>query len=343
MASEEPFSDGSTFCLKRSWRERWRQPAASLEGMDLSHASDLLGQILERTRLRGQLYCRTVARAPWGLRFAPTASATIHLVIAGSCHLTQGRDTIALGPGDVVLLPRGDGHAMADSPRSPKVRVEDWLATRGEGASEYVLGGAGVESRVLCGFFAFDEPGAHPVLRLLPERVHLRGASEDARALLPTVSLLEREYARGERGASVIVSRLLDILLVQVLRAWADAQPPGGAGWLGALGDRTLASALGWMHAEPGRSWTVSELARRSGTSRATLARRFASEVGVAPHEYLTRLRMQEAAHALREGQDGLAAIAGRVGYESEFAFNRAFRREMGVPPGEYRRKAREG
>nr|WP_276320256.1 AraC family transcriptional regulator [Corallococcus coralloides] len=185
-------------------------------------------------------------------------------------------------------------------------------------------------------------PRAPPLPHLARAHAPVR-LPRGSRALLPTVSLLEREYARGERGASVIVSRLLDILLVQVLRAWADAQPPGGAGWLGALGDPTLASALGWMHAEPGHSWTVSELARRSGTSRATLARRFASEVGVAPHEYLTRLRMQEAAHALREGQDGLAAIAGRVGYESEFAFNRAFRREMGVPPGEYRRKAREG
>ncbi|NTX63634.1 AraC family transcriptional regulator [Myxococcus sp. CA051A] len=309
--------------------------------MDLTHPSDLLGQILERTHLRGRIYCRTVARAPWGLRFAPTATAALHLVIAGTCQLTQGGEVIALGPGDVVLLPRGDGHAVADSPRSPKLRLEDWLATRGEGESSYVLGGSGVESRLLCGCFAFDEPGAHPVLRLLPERVHLRGASEEARALLPTVALLEREYERGERGASVIVSRLLDILLVQVLRAWADAQTSGGAGWLGALGDRTLASVLGWMHAEPGRNWTVSELARRSGTSRATLARRFASEVGVAPHEYLTRLRMQEAAQALREGQDGLAAIAGRVGYESEFAFNRAFRRVMGLPPGEYRRRAR--
>jgi len=310
--------------------------------MDLSHASDLLGRILERTRLRGQIYCRTVARAPWGLRFPPTATATLHLVIAGTCHLWQGREVIALGPGDVVLLPRGEGHSVADSPRSPKVKLEEWLATRGEGASSYVLGGSGVESRMLCGCFAFDEPGAHPVLKLLPERVHLRGASEEARALLPTVSLLEREYERGERGASVVVSRLLDILLVQVLRAWADAQAPGGAGWLGALGDRTLASALGWLHAEPGRNWTVSELARRSGTSRATLARRFASEVGMAPHEYLTQLRMQEAAHHLRESQDGLAAIAGRVGYESEFAFNRAFRRVMGVPPGAFRRKARE-
>lgn len=308
--------------------------------MDVSRASDLLGQILERTRLRGQLYCRTVARAPWGLRLSPTAVATLHIVTSGTCHLTQGREVIALGPGDVVLLPRGDGHAVADSPRSPKVPLEQWLSERGDGPT-HVLGGSGVESTLLCGFFAFDEPGAHPVLKLLPARVHLRGASEAARAMLPTMSLVEREYERGERGASVVISRLLDILLVQVLRAWADAQPPGGAGWLGALGDRTLASALGWMHSEPGRDWKVSELARRSGTSRATLARRFAAEVGMAPHAYLTRLRMQEAAVLLRESDDGLAAIAARVGYDSEFAFNRAFRRAMGVPPGLYRREGR--
>lgn len=308
--------------------------------MDVSRPSDLLGQILERTRLRGQLYCRTVLRAPWGLRFPPTAVATLHLVASGSGYLTQGREVLALGTGDVVLLPRGDGHAVADSPRSPKVPLEQWLAGRGE-ASTHVLGGAGAESRFLCGHFAFDEPGAHPVLRLLPSRVHLRGDSEAARAMAPTVALLEREYERAERGVSVIVSRLLDILLVQVLRAWADAQPTGGAGWLGALGDRTLASALGWMHSEPGRDWSVDELARRVGTSRATLARRFAAEVGMAPHAYLTRLRMQEAAVQLRESEDGLAAIAARVGYDSEFAFNRAFRRLMGVPPGVFRRQAR--
>ncbi|QSQ21746.1 AraC family transcriptional regulator [Pyxidicoccus parkwayensis] len=308
--------------------------------MDVSRASDLLGQILERTRLRGQLYCRTVARAPWGLRFPTTSVATMHLVTSGTGYLVQGREVIALGTGDVVLLPRGEGHSVADSPRTPKVSLEQWLAERGDGPV-HVLGGSGAESRFLCGHFAFDEPGAHPVMRLLPERVHLRGDSEAVRAMLPTVALLEQEYERSERGVSVVVSRLLDVLLVQVLRAWADEQPQGGAGWLGALGDRTLASALGWMHSEPARDWSVDELARRSGTSRATLSRRFAAEVGMAPHAYLTRLRMQEAAAQLRQGDEGLAAIAARVGYDSEFAFNRAFRRYMGVPPGLYRRQAR--
>jgi AraC-like DNA-binding protein len=214
--------------------------------------------------------------------------------------------------------------------------LAEWLA--GSRGGQRRLGGTGVETVTLCGFFASDAPLAHPVLRLLPERVHLRGADDAARVLQPTVSLIEREYEGGERGASVIMSRLLDVLLVQILRAWSDQQRPGGASWLGALRDPILARAIGLMHAEPGREWSLAELARRAGTSRPTLARRFASEVKQSPRAYLTQLRMHEAAHLLRETDESLGAIAERVGYRSEFAFNRAFHRELGAPPGAYRR-----
>ena len=310
--------------------------------MDLTHSPDVLGQILERTRLRGQLYCRTVARAPWGLKFpARPAQAALHMVTAGTCWLFEGGERLQLGPGDVVLLPHGDGHAMADSPRSPREPLEAWMARREAGRPK--LGGDGVETSVLCGFFAADSPLAHPVLKMLPARVHLRGADEATRALGPTVALLAREYERGERGATVILSRLLDVVLVQILRAWADEQPPGGAGWLGALRDPTLARAMALMHAEPSRDWDIEELARRAGTSRPTLTRRFAAEVGGGPHAYLTPLRMQEAARLLRESDDSLGAIAERVGYRSEFAFNRAFKREMGEAPGGFRRASPPG
>ena len=305
--------------------------------MDDSQPPDVLGQILERSRLNGQLYCRTVARAPWGLRFPARPQVALHLCVAGTCLLFQGAERIAVGPGDVVLLPHGDGHAMADSPRSPRRPLTDWLAGL-EGTRRRLGGGDGLEVVMLCGFYASASPMMHPVLRLLPARVHLRGAEEAARALGPTVSLLDRESERGERGGSVIVSRLLDVLLVQILRAWADRQPPGEAGWLGALRDPVLARAIGLMHAEPGREWDMTELARRAGTSRPTLARRFAAQVKQSPHAYLTNVRMQEAAHLLRTTDESLGVIAGRVGYGSEFAFNRAFHRAQGAPPGAYRR-----
>lgn len=304
--------------------------------VDLTRSPDVLGQILDRSRLRGQLYCRTDARAPWGLTFPARPEAMLHLVTAGTCCLLQGSDRVQLGPGDVVLLPRGDVHALADTARSPRLRLDDWLARRGTGKPS--LGGEGVATTALCGFFAADSPFVHPVLAMLPPRVHLRGADEASRALGPTVGLIEGEYERGERGATVILSRLLDVLLVKILRAWADEQPPGGAGWLGALRDPMLARAMALMHDEPGHDWGIEELASRAGTSRPTLTRRFAAEVGVGPHAYLTQLRMREAARLLRGSEETVGAIAARVGYRSEFAFNRAFRREMGEPPGSYRR-----
>ena len=305
--------------------------------MDDSRPADVLGQILDRSRLTGQIYCRTVARAPWGLRFPARPEVVLHLCVAGTCLLFQGAERFALGPGDVVLLPHGDGHAMADSPRSPRKPLTEWLES--PGAARKRLGGDGLETVVLCGSYAAVSPLVHPVLRLLPSRVHLRGAEESARALGPTVSLLDRESERNERGGSVIVPRLLDVLLVQVLRAWADRQPPGEAGWLGALRDPILSRALGLMHAEPGRDWDIPELARRAGTSRPTLARRFAADVRQSPRAYLTNVRMQEAAHLLRTTDDSLGAIAERVGYRSEFAFNRAFHRAVGAPPGAYRKE----
>lgn len=321
-------------------RERRGAAPDNVLGMDLTQAPDVLGQMLERSRMRGQLYCRTVARAPWGLRFPKRPETALHLVTAGMCLLIQGAGSAAertvLGPGDVVLLPHGDGHVMTDSVRSPRRDLADWLSEWRGGPMR--LGGDGLETVALCGFFASDAPTLHPVLRLLPSRVHLRGADAAARALAPTVALIEREYERRERGATVVLSRLLDVLLVQLLRAWADDQAPGEAGWLGALREPILARALGLLHAEPGRDWDIADLARRAGTSRATLARRFAAEVRSSPQVYLTQLRMQEAAQLLRETDDSLGHIAQRVGYRSEYAFNRAFHREMGAPPGSYRR-----
>jgi AraC-like DNA-binding protein len=128
---------------------------------------------------------------------------------------------------------------------------------------------------------------------------------------------------------------------VQIVRAWADDQPPGAAGWIGALREPTLARALSLLHEDIARNWDVEMLARAAGTSRATLGRRFASEVGESPLAYLTRVRMLQAARKLERTTDGLAAIAREVGYTSEFAFNRAFRRAFSVPPGEYRRAQR--
>jgi AraC-like DNA-binding protein len=306
---------------------------------------DLLGHLIETTRLRGQVFCQTEAAAPWGLRFEARPEAMFHLVTAGSAIALVGSARYALAQGDLLVFPRGDAHTVVDHPRSKPIELARWLAAHATMPPVMRLGPPrAVETRVLCGVYQFDGLGAdHPVLRLLPPVLHL--AADRARAypeLSETLTTLAREQERGDRGSAVIVSRLLDVVFVQMIRAWAERQPIGVAGWIGALTDAMLARALGAMHRDLRRKWTVASLAQAAGTSRATLGRRFAAQVGEAPLGYLARARMQEAARLLGATDDGLAAIADRVGYTSEFAFNRGFRRCFGVPPGEYRRRLRE-
>jgi len=303
--------------------------------MAATEIDDVLGHVLEGSRLRGQVFCETVARAPWALRFPARAEAAFHLVTAGSALLIVDGTTCALSQGDLVLLPRGTEHVMADRAKTRPVELGDWLA------SGRPLGGAsGPETRALCGVYKLEGLGAHhPVLRLLPSYLVLPAARTRADGdLAATLTALAREHERGERGGSVIVSRLLEILFVQVVRAWAADQPLGRAGWIGALDDALLARALSILHGDLARAWDVAALARASATSRATLARRFVTAVGEPPLAYLTRARMHEAARQLRASDAALAEISASVGYQSEFAFNRAFRRAFGVPPGQYRR-----
>jgi AraC-like DNA-binding protein len=301
---------------------------------------DLLGHVLEGSRLRGQVFCQSVARAPWALRFPARAEAAFHLITAGTAILLVDGHTHTLGQGDLVLVPRGAAHVLADRARTKPIDLMTWLAGA-SGATPPPLGGTtGPETRVLCGVYQLEGLGAHhPVLRLLPSWLVLPAARTRADGdLAATLTALAREHERSARGAQVIVSRLLEILFVQVIRAWATDQPIGGAGWIGALDDQLLARALSALHGELARPWDVAALARAAATSRATLARRFVAKVGEPPLAYLARARMHEAAQHLRTSDASVGEIAARVGYQSEFAFNRAFRRAFGTPPGVYRR-----
>lgn len=306
----------------------------------MSYDSDVLATVLERSGLRGQVYCSTEARAPWGLALQQRAGAVFHVISAGTCWLTHGRERVQLAAGDVVLFARGDAHALSDAPRSPKLELEAWLSRIGRGGRRQLGSQQGAATEVLCGVYEFDvSTRTHPVLELLPARLHLRPSTQRA-DLAGTLASLHGEHARGPLGSALVIARLLDVLFVQIVRAWVESAPRE-SGWIGALAEPVLARALAAMHRELERDWSVEQLARVSGTSRATLARRFGEQVGEAPLSYLTRLRLEEAARRLARGREGLAAIAQEVGYSSEFAFNRAFRRMYGEPPGHYRERAR--
>jgi AraC-like DNA-binding protein len=269
---------------------------------------------------------RTRLTAPWGIRFPAQDGAGFHAILHGTGFVIPAHGApVAVAPGDVVFLPHGLGHAIADTPTTP---LADALPTAA-GA------GTGPRTEMLCGAYRLDRSRTHPLVAELPDVVHLRADRHPA--LRGALDLLARE-AGAAPGADAAMSALLDLLLVYILRAWYDEQPAGRrTGWSAALGDPAGAEALRAIHSHPERPWTVQSLAARAGLSRAPFARRFTETVGSPPLTYLTWWRMTTAALLLRESDRPLRAVAARTGYVSEFAFAKAFKREFGVAPGRYR------
>jgi AraC-like DNA-binding protein len=265
--------------------------------------------------------------APWGIRFPAEDGAGFHAILHGTGFVIPTRGApVAFAPGDVVFLPHGLGHAIADTLSTPLVETRRMVASST---------GAGPRTAMLCGAYRLDRSRMHPLVAELPDVVLLR--VERHPALRGALDLLAGE-AEGAPGADAATSALLDLLLVYLLRAWYDEQPAGGTtGWSAALGDPAVAEALRAIHGHPERPWTVQSLAARAGLSRAPFARRFTETVGSPPLTYLTWWRMTTAALLLRESDRPLRAVATRTGYLSEFAFAKAFKREFGVSPGRYR------
>ncbi len=300
---------------------------------------DVLSDFLDASGLRGRVFCQTRATVPWGLWIPPLPQVGLHVATRGTCwlRLGEGGPTTRLLPGDVALLPHGAGHSLADDPSSPLQSFDQWKASRDE-RHRLVreAGGGGEPTHLICAAYRFESGSPHPLVRLLPELIHI-SADTTPRGLERALSSLKDEFERPDVGSPTLVSRLLDVVFVEILRAWLSGQEEGTAGWLGALRDRAVATALARLHEEPARAWTVESLAREVGMSRPVLARRVRQKVGLPPLTYLTQARMDLAARRLLRTDDALAKIARRVGYDSEFAFNRAFKKEYGVPPGRFR------
>ncbi|NUR27689.1 MAG: AraC family transcriptional regulator [Catenulispora sp.] len=202
--------------------------------------------------------------------------------------------------------------------------------------------GTGPQARLICGGYHLDAHASHPMLTLPPLLLLRSGSAPWPRGLSQTLAMLAAELADPTPGTQTIADRLVDVLFVHILRWWADQDPPeSGQAWLAALHDPQIAAAVTAMHREPHLPWTVDALADHVGVSRATLSRRFTSLVGEPPLAYLTRWRLEIAARRLRETTEPVAAIAAAVGYTSEFAFSRAFKRHRRQPPSRYRAERR--
>ncbi len=303
--------------------------------------SDPLSDVLGALRLRGTMFARTEAGRPsWAIAF-PEGDAHFHVVERGSAVVTVAsqRETYAASAGDLVILPHGTGHVLSDRPRRRGVPLNNLVRTAWQSDCQVLKAGegAGGGTRLICGTFHLDAQGRRAFLSVLPAVLHVRG--QDGRSLEPidlVLRLFSLEVHGATPGSALSAARLIELLLVQAIRAWLATQPSRGGGWLGAMRDRHVGLALARLHANPGRAWTVDELAREVGLSRSPLARRFTALVGEPPLRYLTRWRMLTALQLLRSGAT-VSDAAREVGYDSDAAFSRAFKKQLGQSPIRFR------
>ncbi|MCE6994154.1 AraC family transcriptional regulator [Saccharothrix sp. S26] len=291
---------------------------------------DVLSDVIAVMRTGRPVVARVAWEEPWAQRFAPVPGASgFQVVLEGSCWLLRDHaEPVELHPGDVVFLPDGRGHVLADSPTTP-VAGEACDPNAPDFAAEHPAP-AHPTTVTLCG--AYELAHVHPLLRDLPDTVLVSGPEPRA-----AVALLAAELEHPRLGSDALVPALLDALLLYLLRTWFTGREHA-TGWAAALNDPVTATALHHIHRDPAHPWTVAGLAAASGLSRAPFAKRFTALVGRPPLTYLTWWRMTTAARLLRETDAPLATIAGRVGYSSEFAFAAAFKRAHGTAPGRYRR-----
>ncbi|GLY68849.1 AraC family transcriptional regulator [Amycolatopsis taiwanensis] len=299
---------------------------------------DVLSDAITAMRTGRPHAARVRRRMPFGRRFSAVDGAGFHVVLRGTCWLfPPDGEPVALAPGEVVFLPRGCAHGLADGPRTPLAGAPT-APTEPEPADGEQPG----DTLMICGGYLLDRTRAHPLLDELPEVVHLPARAGRHPELRAALDLLDAELARVRPGADGMVPALLDVLLLHMLRAWFEERAAdGAAGWAAALHDPAVAAALAAIHGEPDRPWTVAELGARAGLSRAAFARRFTALVGRPPLDYLTWWRLTLAARLLRESETPLGGVARQVGYTSEFAFAHAFKRRYGQPPGRFRRSVR--
>jgi AraC-like DNA-binding protein len=300
---------------------------------------DLLSDVLAVIRTGEPRSAKVEWSAPWGQWFAAVPGAAgFQVILHGSCWLIRDdAEPLQLNTGDVVFLPHGKGHALADSPATP-IDAEACDPNDPEFQARHVslpAAGPGPRTVTLCGAYQLDPARAHPLLLSLPEVIHLPARlGHDVRT---AVDLLGAELERPRLGTDALIPALLDTLLLYILRTWFE-EGQQVTSWAAALGDRHVAHALHMIHQNPAESWTVGSLAEAAGLSRAPFARRFTDKVGQPPLGYLTWWRMTIASQMLRDTDEPLRTIAENVGYTSEFAFATAFKRQFGVPPGQFRR-----
>jgi len=311
---------------------------------------DVLTDVLEALRLKSTVLGRLELTAPWGLQSDGACSALL-VVTRGTCWLdVKGiAEPLQLAGGDLVLLTRSAGHTLRDHPRTRPIpfadvcRVPPGARSPCQPGGIFHYGGGGALTTIIGGRFEVEDADPLRLIAALPPVIHVKGdRGTPVQWLEASLHFVASEMASGLPGAQTVVSRLVDILFVQAVRAYLAESGPRTKGWLRGLLDPQIGQALALMHQRPEAPWTVQSLAADVGMSRSAFAARFADLVEESPLAYLTRWRMSRASTLLGHGSSGIAEIATRVRYDAEAAFSKAFKRWMGKAPGEYRRARRD-
>ena len=252
----------------------------------------------------------------------------------------EGCEGHVLEPGDFALVPHGAGHRLASEPGVPAAKLFDLAREQVSDRYEILRHGAGgTATTVICGVVRFDHPAARRLVSLLPRVIAVDAwSSPEAEWIQSTLRLMATEAREPRPGGETVITRLADILVIQAIRSWMASDPAAQTGWLGALQDRQIGHAIALVHREPAHPWTVESLASEVAMSRSAFAARFTELVGEPAMHYLARWRMHVALTWLKEEDAPVSEMASRLGYESEAAFSRAFKRFLGFPPGAVRR-----
>ncbi len=318
---------------------------------------DLLSDLLATVRVSGTVLFRAELREPWGIAIPEACDMRavlpgrvenvipFHVAEEGSFWIRAGDGPpVRISAGEAVLLPQGTSHRLGGEEEAPAAPVGAVLPHPPWDEPPVVRhGGTGARARVVCGFVGCEDLLLDPFLRGLPPVLHARpGHDPRSRWLETAIRYTAHEAGRPGPGSRLVLSRLVELMFVEVLRDHMRSADDARVGWLAASGDPVVVRALASIHGAPADAWTVDRLARRVGVSRTVLAEHFARRLGLPPMHYVARWRLQVAANLLRTTSQPLKAVAQQAGYESEAAFGRAFKRHFGSPPAGWRREARE-
>ncbi|EKU97480.1 DNA-binding domain-containing protein, AraC-type [Leptolyngbya sp. PCC 7375] len=315
---------------------------------------DILSEVLRTVRFASALDLRAEFSAPWTVeteschefsevgQLGAKQIVQFHIIAEGHCWVqtTQGIRQ-ALSPGDIIIFSHGDSHILGDCLDRPTTPMTEILPEPPWEPPPFLAhGGGGEITRIVCGFLECEELIAHPFLKALPAFMHVPAFAE------PTVPLLEtgvrhiiQEADCTQPGSLCLLTRLIEMMFIEILRGQLQAQATSQSSSLAALNDPIVGQVLTRFHSDPAYPWTVPELASQINLSRSALAQRFTQLLGHPPMQYLTQWRLQLASQYLQNSNAGIAKIATQVGYESEAAFNRAFKRYVGMPPGTWRNR----